>query len=268
MKAVAWRILWANTEKGFAARMQTQLPSFTGIDALTQGVSGVLYVLVGVAAWLSVRGDSRTRVFLGLALANAAAFALPTVAWLSGTADLTSLGRASVGALICAFLIGSVVLFHFCQVFPRRRPWIRRFSILVTLLYVGIPVIVAGLVLLAPSDIIDVSAVFAIPAILLGLPLFLLVGLVLPVGGVLSLVKSYREADGKTRAMRTPLLLLLISQVGGGTIALIFAPVLATIAPNPTAKMAVTMTAWLLGMLTPVAFALAVWKYGLPPDER
>jgi hypothetical protein len=248
--------------------MDASLPTFTALDAITQGIAGLLYLVIGVSAWLYARGDTRTQVFLGVALANVVAFALPTAAWLSGAGDLTSLPRAAVATVVSALGLGSVLLFHFSQVFPRRRPWIARHWTKFAVAYGVVPLVIGGLILLAPSDITDLSLAFVIPAVLLGLPCLILIAFVLPIAGIISLVKSFREAVGDLAPMRTPLLWLLVSQIAGGTIALLFAPVLATIAPNSTAQTAATLAVWLLGLMTPIAFALAVWRYGLPLEDQ
>ena len=59
----------------------------------------------------------------------------------------------------------------------------------------------------------------------------------------------------------TPLGWILISQVAGGVLALMFAPLIA--AAETPAVGVITLLIWGLGLLTPVAFAAAVWRYGL-----
>jgi hypothetical protein len=242
-------------------------PTFTGLDAVTQGITGLLYLIVGLAAWLTAPRDVRTRVFLGIALASVTAFGIPAAAWISGTREVTELPRTAVVALSCAFGIGGVLLFHFCQVFPRRRPWIERWGRMLTAAYVITPIAILSLVLAAPSTLTEASTGFIISALVAGVPLIILLTVVLPVAGIVSLVKSYRDARGTGyHRMRTPLLWMLVSQIAGGTIALVFAPVLATVAPGAGAQTTLTVAAGLLGLMTPIAFALAVWKYRLPGD--
>ena len=53
----------------------------------------------------------------------------------------------------------------------------------------------------------------------------------------------------------------MLSQIGGGTLAVVFAPVLAIVAPNSFAQSLLTLIIWTLGLLTPLAFAAAVWKF-------
>lgn len=244
-----------------------QTPALTGLDATTQAIAGLLYLTVGLGAWVKAPGDSRTRVFLGVAIANAAAFGVQATAWLSGVREVFLLPRAALAVLFCGFSVGSLLLFHFCQVFPWRRPLIRKLGWMLRPLYALILLATVALIMLAPSSFNDISLLFLVGAFAAGVPLLLLVGVTLPLGAIVSLVKSYREAaNGERRQMRVPLLWLLISQIAGGTLAVLFAPVLVVIAPNTASQTAVTVAVWLLGLMTPVAFALAVWKYGLPGD--
>lgn len=244
-------------------------PVFTALDAVTQTVAGLVYLAVGLAAWLKLPADLRTRLFLGVSLANAAGFAVPIVARISGAPDILALGRLPLGALLVSLVIGSLLLFHFCQVFPRRRPWVRRFRRWLLGGYAAAPLATIALVLAAPSpDNVENLGPLLVVLVVLGLPLIVLAGIVLPVGGIISLVVSYREAkEGETRPARIPLLWLLVSQIAGGTIALIFAPVLAVVAPTPAVQTTLKVVVAVFGIMTPVAFALAVWTYGLPAQE-
>jgi len=81
------------------------------------------------------------------------------------------------------------------------------------------------------------------------------------VSAIVSLMRSYRDMgrDGLLR-LRRPLECILISQIAGGTLAAVFAPVLAVLAPNTTILMALTIAITALGLLTPLGFAVAVWK--------
>jgi hypothetical protein len=242
-------------------------PTFTGLDAATQGIAGLLFLIVGLGAWSKAPADSRTRVFLGVAIANAITYGVQATAWLSGLRQVFSLPRGALAALFCGLSLGSLLLFHFCQVFPWRRPWIQKAGWTLRPAYALILLATAALVLLVPSNFDDFSPPILLGTVALGLPLLLLVGVALPLSAIVSLVKSYREAAGADRrAMRVPLLWLLISQIAGGTISVLFAPVLALVAPNTAAQTALTITVWLLGLMTPAAFALAVWTYGLPDD--
>ncbi len=63
----------------------------TWIDAVTQGIAGPVYLIVGLSAWRRSPGDERTRVFLGLTLANLVRFEVPAAAWFAGIVDITAL---------------------------------------------------------------------------------------------------------------------------------------------------------------------------------
>jgi hypothetical protein len=243
-----------------------EIPAFTAFDAVTQGTTAVAYLVVGAGAWLGSVRDTRTRLLLGVALTNAVAFGVPALNWIAGMRTAVGLSRGGFAAVFCSLALGSVLLFHFCQVFPWRRPWIGRWRRVLLPLYAIAPAGTAVVALLAPASFEEATLVNLAVVAALGLPLLGLVAVLLPIGGILSLVKSAREsarADSR-RAMRRPLVLLLVSQIAGGTIAVLFAPVLGAVAPGSTAQAALKVTAWLFGLLTPAAFALAVWRYGLP----
>ncbi len=235
------------------------MPSFTWLDAVTQGIAGFVYLVVGLGAWRRAPGDARTQVFLGLALANLVTFEVPAAAWFVGIVDITALPRGLFQALFVSMAAGSILLFHFCQEFPWRRPWIERWGRSLTTAYVFVPAATGALVASAPANLGEISYGYGAAILIVGVPLVILLTMVLPVGGIVSLVKSYREARSPAdRPLRRPLLWLLVSQIAGGTIALIFAPVLATIAPGYTARMALTLVSWVFGLMTPVAFALGM----------
>ncbi len=239
-----------------------QMPVLTGLDAVTQGIAAVVYLVIGAAAWMRAPSDPRTRVFLAAAAANAVAFGLPAVTWLRGTSNPLTFARWQMATLLSALGLGALLLLHFMQVFPRRRPWIRSAPWQLPAAYLLTPLVISGLIVYWPKDLASISTWYIVVAFVFGFPLLVTLGLVVPVAGILSLVKSYREVDsyGATH-LRMPLLLILISQVAGGALALVFAPVLAVVAPNSFAQNALTVTLWALGLLTPLAFASAVWRY-------
>ncbi len=247
-----------------------QMPTMTALDAVTQGIAALAYLAIGTAAWLRAPADPRTRVFLAAALANAAAFGLPAVSWVRGNSDPLNLARWQMAALLSALGLGALLLLHFMQVFPRRRPWIRGAPWQLPAAYVLTPLVIGGLIVYWPKDLASISTWYVVVAFVFGFPLLVTLGVVVPIAGILSLVKSYRELEnyGAGR-LRTPLALILISQLAGGALALVFAPVLAVVAPNSMAQNILTITIWALGLLTPLAFASAVWQHdalSLPSD--
>jgi hypothetical protein len=184
---------------------------------------------------------------------------VPAAAWLAGIADITMLPRGVFLALFVAMAAGAILLFHFCQVFPWRRPWIERHGKTLAAAYAVAPLATAALVVSAPASVSEISYGYAAAILGVGVPLVLVLTVALPVGGIVSLVKSYRDARSPAdRPMRTPLVWLLVSQIAGGTIALIFAPVLATVVPGDAPRLALTLVSWVFGLMTPFAFALGM----------
>lgn len=239
-------------------------PVFTGLDALTQGAAGLCYLSIGLAAWLRAPRDIRMRVFLALSIANLVVFAIPTIWWMRGLTDWSKLPRTAAGALFSGIALIALLLFHFTQVFPRRRPWIRTSGIQMGVAYALTPVVICGLIWFLPDDLADVSAPYILAFLIFGFPLLVLLGVMLPITAIVSLLKSHREVvrDG-LHNLRRPIEYILISQIAGGTLAAVFAPVLAVVAPNATLQMALTILIGGLGLLTPFGFAAAVWKYDL-----
>jgi hypothetical protein len=239
-------------------------PVFTTLDGVTQGIAAVFYVAVGIGAWMLAPRDIRTRVFLAFSLANLVVFGVPTFWWLRGTNSPAKLPGVAVAAIMAGLGIGALVLFHFTQVFPRRRPWIRTSGVQMAVAYVVAPLAIAGLVWFAPPTAGALSAPYILAMIVFGFPLLVLLAIVLPVAAMVSLIHTYRELpQAGLVQFKKPMEWILVSQIAGGTLALVFAPVLTVAAPNSMLQSALTILIWLLGLLTPIAFAAAVWKHGL-----
>src|SRR5204863_6356322 len=89
-------------------------------------VSAAAYLIVGMAAVARAPRDIRARVFLAIAFASAAPYLVTVLLWARGAgAAFTMWVTALVGL---SLMFGSLTLFHFTQVFPWRRPWIRRYG--------------------------------------------------------------------------------------------------------------------------------------------
>lgn len=245
--------------------MTLPAPSFTTLDGVMQSIAAGLYLLIGAAAWLRAKRDVRTRVFFALSLANLVVFGIPTFWWLRGMTDPRKLPTWSTAAIMAGLGVGALLLFHLTQVFPQRRPWIRSSGIQMAAAYMLAPLAIGGLVLFAPANPGMLTGPYVLAVIVFGFPLLVLLGIVLPVAGVVSLLRSHRDAlqHEALARLKRPLEWILVSQIGGGTLAILFAPVLATVAPNSVVLTVVTLLIWGLGLLTPLAFAAAVWKYGL-----
>ncbi len=239
-------------------------PVFTALDGLTQASAAAVYLIVGVAAWLRAPRDIRTRVFLAFSMANLVVFGIPTIWWLRGTTDPTKLPPAATTVVMAALGTGALMLFHFTQVFPHRRPWIRSSGIQMGVAYVLAPLTIATLVRFAPPSMDKLTTSYILLFLVFGFPLLVLLGFVLPVAAIVSLLRSHRDVQQSAVArLKQPIEWLLISQVAGGTLAIVFAPVLAVVAPNSLLQSALTVAIWAFGLLTPAAYAAAIWKYGV-----
>jgi hypothetical protein len=246
-------------------------PVFTTVDGITQGVAAAVYILVGIAGWLRAARDVRTRVFLAFSLANVVVFGIPTFWWLRGTTDPTKLPPAATAALLSALGVGALLLFHFTQVFPRRRRWIKSSGIQMAVAYVLAPLTIFTLVWFAPATLEALTTSYILIVVIFGFPLVVLLGFVLPVAAIVSLLRSHREMQqAGLRGLTRPIEWILISQIAGGTLAIVFAPVLAAVAPNGMLQASLTLAIWAFGLLTPAAYAAAVWKYNVldvSPDD-
>jgi hypothetical protein len=238
-------------------------PVLTGLDAVIQGLAALCYLAVGVAAWLRAPADVRTRVFLGLALANLVALSVPGIAWAVGVRDPAALPRYATAAMIAGIGVGALLLFHLSQVFPRRRPWIKTSGIQMGVAYLLTPIAIAALIRFAPAKVTDITPQYMLGFIVFGFPLLVLLGFVLPIAAVVSLMRSHRDAHHLGLPIARPIAWILISQVAGGVLALVFAPAIGGAMPGSPIVTLVTLAIWMLGLLTPFAFAAAVWRYEL-----
>ena len=238
------------------------MPVLTGLDATTQAVAALCYMLIATAALLRAPRDIRTRVFFVFSLANVLAFAVPALMWWKGMTNPAAAPRVATALVLAGLGVAALLLFHFTQVFPRRRPWIRTAGIQMAAGYALIPVVIVGLVVFVPSNPVDITPAYILAFIIFGFPLLVLLAIVLPVTAIVSLVRSYHEAgQADLLRARVPLAMILLGQIAGGALALVFAPALTVIAPNSMALSVLTVIMWVFGLLTPIAFGLAVWKY-------
>jgi hypothetical protein len=247
-------------------------PVFTAVDGITQAAAALVYLIVGVAGWLRAPRDIRTRVFLAFSLANVVVFGIPTVWWLRGTTDPTKLPAAATAAMISALGLGVLLLFHFTQVFPRRRLWIRSSGIQMGVAYVLAPLTIATVVRFAPASVDKLTIGYTLVLLVFGFPLVMLLGIVLPVSAIVSLLRSHRDLQRVGPVgLKRPIEWILVSQIAGGTLAVVFAPVLTIVAPSGTLQSILTLATFAFGLLTPAAYAAAIWRYGMlevNPDEQ
>jgi hypothetical protein len=128
--------------------------------------------------------------------------------------------------------------------------------------YCLVPVTIAGLVWFAPASAADLKPAYVLAVIVFGFPLLVLLGIVLPVTAIVSLARSHAEIQQSLQpGLRRPIEAILLSQIGGGLLAVLVAPAVTVLAPNSIGQSLLTMTIWAFGLLTPLAFAAAVWKF-------
>ena len=249
-----------------------QPPSATAFDAASSAASAAIYLIVAFAAIVRAPQDSRTRVFLVIAICGIAPYLVSTLLWARGPGALS---RLVVGIVALSLALGSLALFHFTQIFPWRRPWIRKHWTWLLTGYLLTPVAVTFLVMLLGrlsvvgesedglgAASVDLTTALAMIAVLM--PVVFVIGGVLPFAGLLSLYKSWQAAKHRAIASaRVTTLSMLISQLAGGVLTILVVPLLHLVAPRGPW---VTIAAALLfacGLLMPIAFAIGVWKYHL-----
>jgi hypothetical protein len=124
------------------------------------------------------------------------------------------------------------------------------------------PLTIAGLVRFMPANVKVLTAPYILAVIVFGFPLLVLLGFVIPIAAIVSLFRSHQEIQkqGLDR-LKLPLELILISQIAGGTLAIVFAPLAAVLAPQSATQAVLTVMICAFGLLTPLAYAAAVWKF-------
>lgn len=260
-------------------------PPATAFDAWSGVISAALYLLVAIAALAGAPRDARARVFFAIAVCSTVPYTIPALMWLRGNAAASR--PAVFFAAGISIAAGSVALFHFTQVFPSRRPWIRAHGVWLPRLYASVIAAAAiatraflplarvmngmasqvasadpaigGRVLDGAAQI-DTLQVVMLLAVLL--PTVLAAGIVLPFAGLLSLYKSWQDArhesrDGAGRVTLT----ILISQLAGGVLTILIVPLLHLAAPTGPWAPAAAGLLFGAGLLFPIAFAAGVWKF-------
>jgi hypothetical protein len=212
-----------------------QPPSATAFDAGASLLSLIVYLGVALVMIARRPREADARVFLLVALTSAVPYVLSALQWWKGSGVYTP---ATIACTSAAFCIGSAALFHFTQVFPWRRPWIRAHgrwlaaAYLVPVLPVAFVAWLLGTVMAAMQSetggLGAVSAGIAESLVLLaGLPALFVVGIILPFSGVMSLFKSWQEAKKASNGpARVTTFWMLISQLAGGVLAVLVLPLL------------------------------------------
>jgi hypothetical protein len=238
-----------------------QPPSATTFDAAASTISLLVYLGVAVAVSARMPRDARAKTFLVIAITSAVAYAVSPLQWWTGGAALTV---PIVAVTAVAFSVGAIALFHFSQVFPRRRPWIAAHGRWLAAAYITLPVpvaIVAAAVGALMGASMDAGTVGALSAgvsevlLLLAIPLLFLVGLVLPFSGVMSLFQSWQEARrAGDEAARTATFWILMSQMGGGVLSVLVLPLLHLVGVGAPWSLAIAALAYAFALLLPIAF--------------
>lgn len=248
-------------------------PTATLFDAISATTSGGIYLVVALLALARAPHDARVRVFLATAIAGIAPYGVTTLIWLRGSQAAFS--KAVIVAVGTSLLLGSLALLHFTQVFPWRRPWIRAYGAWLWWGYAGVIAMVSVGAFATPSfDAFgsgsgglgavseNLAEVIVIVAIVVVVPLLILVGVVVPFAGLLSLYKSWTAARAaRIESARVPTLIMLVSQMSGGVLTILIIPLLHLVAP--TGPWVTIAAALLFGcsVLMPTAFAAGVWRY-------
>ena len=236
------------------------MPELTAFDAVTQLTAAAVYLAIGAAALAQAPRDERTRVFCTLGLTHAIGFCIPAAAWFLGVKDVLAFDRVPLGIMLAALSVGAILMFHFSQVFPTRRPWIRSAGIQLPIGYALAPVVVFMMVRWWPGTPEQITMKFGLMFLLFGFPLMVLLGLVLPVASIVSFLRSFRETAPNARPVIAG---ILLSQLAGGALSLLVLGPLHAVAPESFAVTLTALAVWLLGLLTPIAYAAGVWKYNV-----
>jgi hypothetical protein len=235
----------------------------TAFDATASILSLAVYLAAAIVTIARAPRDARARTFLAVALTSAVVYALSPLQWWKGTGVYTP---AVIALAAATFTIGSIALFHFTQVFPARRPFITGHFAWVLTAYLVLPVPVAatawgiaGLVTgfndTGAGGLGAVSLGVGVLLLALVVLLVLVVGVLLPLGGVLSLVKSWREATAGARQRdASATFWMLVSQLGGGVLTILVLPVLGLSGVGPPWLNVIAALSYAFALLLPIAF--------------
>jgi len=234
-------------------------------DAIASSVSLVVYLGVALMMLARRRGSVPARVFLVVALTSAVPYVMSLLQWWKGSGVYTP---AAIALTAASFAVGSPALFHFTQLFPWRRPWIRAHGRWLMAGYVLLPIptafvawVVGALLGAMQSDagaggLGAVSAGLAETFVLLcAIPVIFVVGVVLPFAGVMSLVKSWREAkEAANEPARETVFWMLVSQLGGGVLAILVLPLLHLVGVPQVLSTVFAGLAYGFALIMPIAY--------------
>lgn len=245
-------------------------PTATAFDAVTSLTSAGVYVLVALAALAQAPHDARVRVFLAVALAGIAPYWITAQIWVWGWQ--AALTKSAVVLVALSLMMGSLALFHFTQVFPWRRPWIRVHGSRLHAAYLVIAAVTGVVAFITPDFSLSETGGFGAVSPGLGILLLLgaagatmvvvlVLGVLIPFAGLLSLYKSFlvARARGIESARRT-IWLMLVSQLGGGVLTILIVPLMRVAAPPGPWVTVASALLFACAMLMPVGFAVGVWR--------
>jgi hypothetical protein len=248
-------------------------PVATTFEAFAAVVSAALYLIVGIAAFVHAPRDIRARVFFATALASAAPYLVTALLWARGSGATFTLPVVAIVGL--SLMMGTLALFHFAQVFPWRRPWIRAHVKWLLAGYITAPIAVAGAswmfkgldVTVMESGGLgalsaDTAEGLAVVLLLVVIPVVFVLGVVVPFGGLLSLYKTWLAAKAAgVESARVTTFWILVSQMAGGVLTILIIPLLHLVAPTGPWVTIAAVLLFAVGLLMPLAFAAGVWKY-------
>lgn len=248
-------------------------------------VSAALYLIVGLAAVARAPRDVRARVFLATGITSAPPYLVTVLLWARGPGAAFTVPVIALVGL--SLMLGSLALFHFTQVFPWRRPWIRAHWRWLLAGYVGLPTAMAVPMFMLMAFMVATTRIAetgsggvgavsvglpeSLVLLLIVLPVLFVLGLVVPFAALFSLYKSWQAARAAgLESARVTTFWILISQMAGGVLTILIIPLLRFVAPiGPWVTIAAALL-FAFGLLMPLAFAAGVWKYrvlDLDPDS-
>jgi hypothetical protein len=245
-------------------------PSANAFDALSSLTSAGVYMIVALAALAQAPHDARVRVFLAVALAGVAPYWITAQVWVWGWG--AALTKSAVVFVVLSLMMGSLALFHFTQVFPWRRPWIRANASRLWVGYLVIPSVTGLIAFLTPSfnaggatGFGAVSHGATLLLVLAGAGLLIAIvfvlGILVPFAGLLSLYKSYVAARSRgIESARRTTWMMLVSQLGGGVLTILVVPLMRIVVPAGPWVTIASVLLFACAMLMPLAFALGVWR--------
>ena len=183
-----------------------------------------------------------------------------------------------------SLMFGSLTLFHFTQVFPWRRPWIRAYARWLYAGYLAVAIVAVTIAVAAGAVAWKIAGAFgdleatgsgglgavsagiseaaAVLIILVALPVLVGLGVAVPFAALWSLYKTWLAAKSAgVESARVTTYWILISQMGGGVLTILIIPLLRFVAPTGPLVTIAAVLLFAFGLLMPIAFAAGIWQY-------